>query len=117
VLLDNALDAASSPRGVLLRVSKGRPSREADGRARRSTAPPPPQVMIRFEVIDDGPGVPVAETTRIFDPFFTTKPSGTGLGLSIAQQVVSENGGRLELTSARSPTVFSALAPTVDEPD
>ena len=114
VLLDNALDAAGTPRGVLLRVVRARAG-EPDLRGRKSApAPAPPRV--RFEVIDDGPGIAPADLPRIFDPFFTTKPTGTGLGLSIAQQIVSESRGRLEVTSTRGgPTTFAVVVPTVDE--
>jgi two-component system, NtrC family, sensor histidine kinase HydH len=97
ILLDNALDAALSTQGVTLRA----------GRTPRAPA------MVRFEVIDDGPGIAPSDISRIFDPFFTTKPTGTGLGLSIAQQIVNENGGKLTVSSGRgAPTVFSLLVPT-----
>jgi nitrogen-specific signal transduction histidine kinase len=58
--------------------------------------------------------VPADVAPRIFDPFFTTKASGTGLGLSIAQQIVSENGARLELSSRANPTVFAVVCPVRD---
>ncbi len=65
---------------------------------------------MRFEVIDDGPGIPEYMLTHVFDPFFTTKPNGTGLGLSIAQQLVHENGGRIELSSqVGRGTTFAVL--------
>ncbi len=112
-LLDNALDAASSPRGVLLRVSRAR-AREVEPRGRRSNAPPAPG-GVRFEVIDDGIGIPVSEASRIFDPFFTTKSTGTGLGLSIAQQIVGDNGGQLELTSPRAPTIFGFVVRAAED--
>lgn len=112
VLLDNALDAAGSPRRVTLRAGRGRPSEETIP-PRKSQPPPNTLGWVRFEVSDQGPGVPPDILGRIFDPFFTTKAQGTGLGLSIAQQVVSENGGRLEVTSPRGgPTTFSILLPT-----
>jgi two-component system sensor histidine kinase AtoS len=98
ILLDNALDVTLSPRRVILRASSTRG--EVKG-LEGATG-------VRFDVIDDGPGIPAHAIGRIFDPFFTTKPSGTGLGLSIAQQLVAENGGRIELTSAAGgPTTFS----------
>ncbi len=99
ILLDNALDATQSPRRVALRAL----SRRSEPRA---GSEPPPSVCI--EVTDDGAGIPQPVIGRIFDPFFTTKPSGTGLGLSIAQQLVAENGGRMEVSSeAGGPTTFT----------
>jgi len=101
VLLNNALDATSEPGRVTVRVT-----RERRGDDLHSDAPPPSTV--RFEVKDDGAGIAPEIFTRIFDPFFTTKPTGTGLGLSIAQQIVSENGARLEVTS--NPAVATTFA-------
>jgi signal transduction histidine kinase len=47
---------------------------------------------------------------QIFDPFFTTKVTGTGLGLSIAQQLVSENEARLEVSSVPNiKTIFTVI--------
>jgi signal transduction histidine kinase len=95
ILLENALDATSSPRGVLVRVTRDHS---------------PDLHCVRFEVIDDGPGIAPADLSRIFDPFFTTKATGTGLGLSIAQQIVRENGGRIEVgTATGAPTSFSII--------
>jgi two-component system, NtrC family, sensor kinase len=52
--------------------------------------------MARFEVVDDGRGVPGEMKEKIFDPFFTTKDEGgTGLGLAISKQIIEEAGGTL----------------------
>jgi signal transduction histidine kinase len=48
-------------------------------------------------VQDDGPGLPSG--MDVFQLFVTTKPRGTGLGLSIAQQIVTEHGGEIVVTS------------------
>ena len=51
-------------------------------------------------VADTGTGIPPDVLPRIFDPFFTTKQAqGTGLGLSISQQIVTQSGGRISVTS------------------
>ena len=42
------------------------------------------------------------QRTRLFAPYFTTKPGGTGLGLAIVQGIVSDHGGRIEVTERRA---------------
>lgn len=109
ILLNNALDAVGAPRRILLRVSRGTFSTSSDGATGSS---PGGRSCVRFEVRDDGPGIPPEILRRIFDPFFTTKASGTGLGLSIAQHIVSENRASIDVTSSRGgPTSFSVLVP------
>ncbi|NUP06586.1 MAG: hypothetical protein HOW73_11065 [Polyangiaceae bacterium] len=110
ILINNAIDATGEPSRVLVRVRAGA-KRESDGRTRNSE--PPSMPAVRFEVVDDGPGIPGHILSRIFDPFFTTKSTGTGLGLSIAQQIVSENGARLEVASTPGHgAAFSVVVPT-----
>jgi signal transduction histidine kinase len=46
-------------------------------------------------VIDNGPGVGEAASSRIFRPFFTTKARGTGLGLALVQKIVVTHNGRI----------------------
>ncbi len=108
ILLNNALDSVGSAQRVLVRVVRARSVDDSKEEGAQSPIP-----LVRFEVHDDGLGIPAAILGRIFDPFFTTKPSGTGLGLSIAQQLVSENGGHFTVSSSRGgPTTFSVLLPT-----
>jgi PAS domain S-box-containing protein len=96
ILLENALDAAGAPDLVSLRVRAA----ESGG-------------DVRFEVTDRGPGISESMMSRIFDPFFTTKPHGTGLGLSIAQQLIHENGGRIEASSVEGQgTTFVVVVPS-----
>ena len=59
----------------------------------------PGEVVIAVE--DNGCGMDAHTRRRIFDPFFTTKAAGdgTGLGLSICHRLVTELGGRIEVTS------------------
>ena len=51
----------------------------------------------RVVVIDQGPGIPVAEREHVFDRFARTDQArtmpGSGLGLAIVRQIVEEHGG------------------------
>jgi signal transduction histidine kinase len=71
---------------------------------------------IVIEVVDEGDGVPEELASRIFEREVTSG-RGTGLGLSLARDLVTADGGRLEL-SQRAPALFSvflqAVPPMVD---
>lgn len=55
------------------------------------------QVVLR--VLDDGPGIGLAERHHLFEPFFTTEARGTGLGLHMAQELCAANGADLRYES------------------
>ncbi len=58
---------------------------------------------LRFEVTDEGPGVPPAERERIFEPFVRGRleaGAGAGLGLFIAREVARAHGGRIGVDEA-----------------
>ena len=61
---------------------------------------------IAIEVIDDGPGIPVALREKVFEPFFKGDDArgpdngGFGLGLSIARDIIKRQGGGIEMHSA-----------------
>ena len=63
----------------------------------RISVEPRPSDMVRFEVEDDGSGVPTEVVDRIFSPFFTTRAAGTGLGLPIVKRVADAHRGTIEL--------------------
>ncbi|MEW5535852.1 ATP-binding protein, partial [Streptomyces virginiae] len=54
-----------------------------------------------LEVVDDGPGIPVADRERVFERFTRLDDSrsrdhgGAGLGLAIARDLSSHHGGTL----------------------
>jgi len=64
------------------------------------------EVLVRFEVIDTGIGMPPDVQSRIFESFtqadqsVTRRFGGTGLGTSIAKQLVELMGGSIGLQSA-----------------
>lgn len=72
------------------------------------------RLVLRLEVIDDGPGVPAEMIERIFYPMVTGRPEGTGLGLSIAQSLVQQHQGIIECESRPGRTAFSILLPVND---
>ena len=60
--------------------------------------------VVRVEVRDSGPGIPVEEQQRIFEAFHRLRQSdkgteGTGLGLAITRRLVELHGGHLGLDS------------------
>jgi signal transduction histidine kinase len=55
--------------------------------------------LLRFEISDNGKGIPKDILTRIFDPLFTTKLRGTGLGLAIVDGIVKRHGGTISVKS------------------
>jgi two-component system OmpR family sensor kinase len=56
-----------------------------------------------LEVIDDGPGIPVAERERVFDRFYRrpgTDTPGSGLGLAIVSNIAGRHRARIALDDA-----------------
>ncbi len=62
---------------------------------------------IVIEVVDQGEGVPEELAPRIFERE-VTGGRGTGLGLALARDLVTADGGRLEL-SQRAPAAFAVF--------
>ncbi|PKY11318.1 two-component sensor histidine kinase [Acidithiobacillus marinus] len=65
-----------------------------------------------LEVMDSGPGIPMAESERIWEPFYRipgTEEEGSGLGLSIVLAIADQLGGQVSLRPRpdRSGLLFS----------
>jgi signal transduction histidine kinase len=106
-LMVNGIQAM--PKGGVLRVSANTRANPAGEHG----LPSDPRVAC-VEVEDEGVGISPANLPKIFDPFFTTKDvgEGTGLGLSVSYGIVSDHGGRLQVTSSvGTGTRFSVYLP------
>jgi PAS domain S-box-containing protein len=79
--------------------------------------PSPTDAVVRFEVVDTGVGMTVAEMGKLFQPFTqadvstTRRFGGTGLGLTISRQFARMLGG--DITVASRPGQGSTFALTV----
>jgi signal transduction histidine kinase len=84
-LLDNAVKYG--PRGQTVRVRLTRQGSD-----------------VRLEIIDDGPGVPLADRERIWRPYQRgatgQHTAGSGIGLSVVHDVVAQHGGGAWLEDA-----------------
>jgi len=69
------------------------------------------KLVVKVDIIDDGPGIPTDIVERIFYPMVTGRSEGTGLGLSIAQSIISQHKGLIECESEPGQTRFTILLP------
>ena len=69
------------------------------------------RLVIRVDVIDNGPGIPPELVEQIFYPMVTGRAEGTGLGLSIAQDLIGRHGGTIECHTRPGETRFSVFLP------
>ncbi len=53
----------------------------------------------RISISDNGPGISPENISKIREPLFTTKSFGTGLGIPAVEQIATQHGGTLEVTS------------------
>jgi signal transduction histidine kinase len=69
-----------------------------------------------FEVSNPGPPIPVDDLEHIFDSFYRGKKEagatrGWGLGLAFVKRIAEAHGGRVEVTSDSTATVFRFVLP------
>lgn len=69
------------------------------------------RLVVRVDVIDNGPGIDRDLLEKIFYPMISGRASGTGLGLSIVQQFVELHHGMVECNSDPGCTQFSVYFP------
>lgn len=69
------------------------------------------RLVVRVDIIDNGPGIPPAMIEQIFYPMVTGRADGSGLGLSIAQTLINQHGGLVECTSEPGHTEFTVRLP------
>jgi len=76
------------------------------------------QAQCRIEVVNPGEAIPAHALPRVFDRFYRADSSrtrgrgeGAGLGLSITQAIVHAHGGRIQVHSDATATVFRVLLP------
>lgn len=99
-LLDNAIKYVSDTNGRI-RIS----ARQSNG-------------MMRFEIEDNGVGIPQQDLGRVFERFYRVDKArsreigGTGLGLSIVKHIVLAHNGHVEVHSRLSMgSVFTVTLP------
>ena len=69
------------------------------------------KLVVRVDVIDNGPGIPADLQETIFYPMVTGRADGTGLGLSIAQSMINQHQGIIEFASEPGYTKFTIFLP------
>jgi signal transduction histidine kinase len=109
-LLVNARDAMPEGGQVKLTVSLVHLTRALmmlDGR------PIPSGHYARFDIADNGPGMPPAVFNRVLEPFFSTKPQGvgSGLGLPLVAEFARDAGGGLTIASSSDGTCVTFYLP------
>ena len=68
---------------------------------------------VRFDVEDDGPGVPERERELVFEEFYrgdeslSSRKQGAGIGLALCRRIVLAHGGKIAVTDG--PILGGAL--------
>lgn len=106
-IVRNAVQALSGAGRIVLRT---RTQRQV------TIGPSRHKLVVRLDIIDNGPGVPPELQETLFYPMVTGHADGAGLGLSIAQSLVQRHGGIIECSSRPGHTEFTLLLP-LEPPD
>ncbi|WP_250656588.1 nitrogen regulation protein NR(II) [Alkalimarinus coralli] len=69
------------------------------------------RLVLRVDIIDDGPGIPDNLLQNIFYPMVSGRAEGTGLGLSITQGIIGQHHGLVECESKPGKTNFIIFIP------
>lgn len=87
-LCTNSLEAVRAGGRVEIRVQRVPASAEQRG------------AWVEISVCDDGPGIGPEVRRHLFDPYFSGREAGRGLGLGLSKcwRIVTEHGGRIEVT-------------------
>jgi signal transduction histidine kinase len=94
-LLSNAVRFAPRDSQITVRAQVARSSEVQDHKLAEADE-------VRFEVVDQGPGIPKEHQVGLFEKFFRVPGSptgGSGLGLFIAKGLVQAHGGRIGVES------------------
>jgi len=76
----------------------------------------PDKETIKFEICDNGIGIPSEALPHIFEPFFSTKQEarGIGLGLPIVHGIILSHNGKIQVKSEPGRgTSFSVFLPLI----
>lgn len=102
-------DAGRLQRAVLNLISNAAEAMVGNGDKKLANLADEPIIEISTRILDDevliaikdnGPGIAHELIEKIREPLFTTKSFGTGLGIPAIEQIASQHGGRLEITSS-----------------
>ena len=69
------------------------------------------RLALELQVIDNGPGIPVAIREQVFFPLVSGREGGSGLGLTLAQNFIQQHHGSIEVDSKPGRTCFTVLLP------
>jgi len=97
---------------LVLNAADAIPDGRTDGQVRVEVERRGDDVVLR--VADNGTGMSAEDQDRCFDMFFTTKEvgEGSGMGLAVVHNIVTNHGGRIELTSnLGGGTIFDVFLP------